>query len=231
MLGARHRLPPRPPRRPRRGPRRSRCTRSAGGTVRRSAAVDRHGAPDRPPAGRADGRLPHRARRRAPWSSPATRVPCAGLDELCAGADALRPDGHPRGPRRADPEAAAAGHPRLPLERIEQGAQTAARWRAHAGRHALRAGDQPARSETSWRDSRGGALRAARSSSPTTSPLSTVGARLMNELDARLAAAAHARDALAVRARRRRRWTSTTSTTSSARACCRSRSACSTTPT
>ena len=60
-------------------------------------------------------------------------VPCAGLDELCAGADAYVQTGHPRRPRQARPERPPAGHPRLPLDdragRPDRGPQRrAARW-------------------------------------------------------------------------------------------------------
>ena len=117
----------------------------AGRHVRRSAGATVVGARDRPPAGGADRRLPGRARRARSAALAGDTVPCAGLDELCAGADLYVQTVIREDLVRAVPSA------RLQdildyHSTVEQAAQTAARGRrAHPRAHPLRAARWPAR--------------------------------------------------------------------------------------
>ena len=114
MLGTRHRLPHRPPRRPRRA--------AAGRGDRGRAAATRSSWPGRP-SGSAAPTTDRSSRPSAIGSSTTAQslvlggdgVPCAGARRAVRRRRRLRPDGHPRRPRRGHPDPTAPGHPRLPL--------------------------------------------------------------------------------------------------------------------
>ena len=85
----RHRLPHRPPRRPDRGPAAVVVTESAGGVVFHDAAPTCGSSPRPPTTGRSSPPLGYRIEHAGhAVVIGGDGVPCAGLDELCAGADA-----------------------------------------------------------------------------------------------------------------------------------------------
>ena len=110
---SRHRLPHRSPRRTDRGPE------GRGDRTRTRRHVrDRrrlgHDAGDRARSRQADARLPARTRRRG-GGTRGRHDSVRGARSARRRCRRLRPDGHPPGHRRADPERDDAGHRRLPL--------------------------------------------------------------------------------------------------------------------